>query len=293
MPIIQVLLEVPQEILARLASGEYVRDAAGIIRWAKGTEKAGEIVVHLKEISQTGWEVAQPVGPNLFFPMGALAAIQLAGFIYLGYQLKQIRQAIESLRQDVKNILTQVDIMREQQWLDRLSRVAHGVEHLIDSQFRPSLLEEARNSFREARGEIKLFLDNQEPRVLVEYLPQAEQLTKGLCVGFAGEYVCLQRQRAEFSEMAHVCDRYSNILSETGQNLSNTPNIARIVPSQRYLANYSRLVPLRQELAIAQKGIASEKEFVTALDGIGREQVSTSRDAVPPDTNKAVMVVYP
>lgn len=293
MPIIQVLLEVPQEIMEGLASGRYARDAAGIIRWARGTEKAGEIVVHLKEISETGLEVGQTMGPNLLFPMGALMAIQLAGFIYLGYQLKQIRQAIESLRQDVKKILNHVEIIREQQWLDRLNRVAHGVEHLIDSQFRPSLLEEARRSFREARGEIKLFLDNQESMVLVEHLPQTEQLTKGLCVAFAGEYVCLQRQRAEFSEMAHVCDRYSDMLSETRQNLSNAPNIARIIPSHRYLTNYSRLAPLSNELSTAHERILAEREFVKVLDRIGTEQVTALSRSLPSDVNKAVLLVYP
>mgnify|MGYP005839996183 FL=1 len=293
MPTIQVLLEVPSEIMKGLESGQYVRDAAGIIRWSKGTEKAGEIVAHLKEITDMEWSPAQPVGPNLLIPMGALMAVQVAGFVYLGYQLNQIRRAIESLQQDVTKILTNVEMIREQQWLDRLDRVAHGVEHLLDSYFRPNLLEESRNSFREARAEIKLFLQNQEPMALVEYLPQTEQLVRGLCVSFVGEYVCLQKQNAEFLEMAHICDRYSGILSDTSRRLSEAPPISRIIPSQRYFSNFHGRRKLQERIDRTQRTISDERSFVEILDKVDRDRLSEMRGALPPEAEKAVMVVYP
>lgn len=293
MPIIQVLLEVPTEIMEGLASGQYVRDAAGIIRWSKGTGKAGEIVAHLKEITDMDWSPVQPVGPDLLIPMGALMAVQVAGFVYLGYQLSQIRNAIASLQQDVTRILTNVEMIREQQWLDRLDRVAHGAEHLLDSDFRPNLLEEARTSFREARAEINLFLQNQQPMALIEYLPQTEQLVRGLCVSFAGEYVCLQKQKAEFSEMAHICDRYSGILSETGGRLSAAPAISRIIPSQRYVSNFGGRETLQERISRTQERIRDERSFVETLDKVDRDHFSDLRGALPPGAEKAVMVVYP
>ncbi len=293
MPIIQVLLEVPSEIMEGLSSGRYVRDAAGIIRRAKGTDNAGEIVAHLKELTDMDWQPAQLVSPDLLIPMGAFMAVQIAGFVYLGYQLKQIRKALESLQRDVHAILTNVEMIREQQWLDRLNRVAHGAEHLLDSDFRPNLLDEARSSFREARSEINLFLQNQQPMTLVEYLPQTEQLARGLCVAFAGEFVCLQKQRADFPEMAHICDRYSGILSETRSRLAEAPPISRTIPSERYLKHYGGLKPLQEKLSTTQETLAGERQFIETLGKIEGDCWQEVKEALPPGAEKAVLVVYP
>jgi|GEM_PF-1649495 len=293
MPIIQVLLEVPAEIQEGLASGRYVRDAAGIIRWAKGTDNAGEIYAHLREISETGWQAPQAVGPNLLLPMGAMMAIQIAGFAYLGYQLKQIREAIEVLGKEMTRILDHVEIIRQEVYLQPLSRVAHGIEHLMDAAYRPPLLDEARSSFREARGEINTFFRRQESMALVEFMPQTEQLLKGLCVSFAGEYVCMNRQRSEFDEIRHVCGRYANIISETRQKLSFAPPINKILPSSRYLANFPRLRPVQQELTEVHQQLLAESEFIWALKGIELVRVEALSMRLPSEEGGAVMVVYP
>ena len=49
MAIVEILVEIPRAIQEGLNSGEYVRNAAGVIRWASETERAGQIVCHLKE----------------------------------------------------------------------------------------------------------------------------------------------------------------------------------------------------------------------------------------------------
>lgn len=222
-----------------------------------------------------------------------MMAIQIAGFAYLGYHLKQIHQAIEALGKDIKRILDHVEIIREEVYLQPLSRVRHGIEHLHDAAHRLPLLDEARNSFREARGEINWFFQRQEPTALVEFMPQTEQMLQGLCVSFAGEYVCLNRQRAEFVEMEHACSRYASIISETQEKLSNSPPISKIAPSSRYLENYPSLRPLKQEFAEIQKKLLTEKELIRALDAIGRNHVAAEIENLPPEGGRAVIVVYP
>lgn len=293
MSILQILVEVPHEIMSGLQSGYYTRDAAGIIRWARGTEKAGEIVVHLREISSE-WQAAQPTAPNLLLPMGALMAVQLAGFAYLGFQLKQIGNAIASLHQDVHHIMTGVQAIREQQYIDRLNQVAHGVEHLMDAQFQPALLDEARKSFGKARGEIRLFLDHQTPVALVEHLPQTERLLQGLVVSFAGEYMCLHKRRAELAEIGHVCHRYSDIMSEAGTKLREAPPIHRPpLQSSRYLANFTRIRPLREGAELIAKRMADERQFVETLAKVDSSTLLDLSKAALPSTDKAVMVLYP
>jgi hypothetical protein len=287
MPILKILVDVPSEIMKGLSDGLYTRDAAGIIRWAKGTGHAGEIVVHLREIGSS-YQLPQPIAPNFLFPMGAFLAVQLAGFAYLRMQLKQIGAAITSLQQDVSKILRHVEVIREQQYLDRLNRVAHGVEHLVDAEFRPGLLHEAQKSFGKARAEIRLFLEHQSPVALVEYLPQTELLLQGLSVSFAGEYMCLHKQRAELVEISHVCHRYGEIMSLSGAKLLKAPPIHKPpIQSARYLTNFSGIRPLRKKLIQTGESIAAEEQFVTTL-------AETDTDVEALDiSGRCLLAVYP
>ena len=293
MPIIEILVQVPQKIMHGLNSGYYTRDAAGIIRWARGTDKAGQIVVHLREI---GSGVLQPqlVAPNLLLPMGAIMAVQLAGFAYLGFQLKQIGTAIDSLHQDVGRIMADVQILMRQPYLDRLNRVAHGVEHLRDARFRPALLEDARKSFREARGEIRWSLDQQSPVRMVEYLPETELLLQGLAVSFAGEHMCLHKQRAEFDEIGHVCRRYSDIMSTAGQKLLQAPPIHKPpIQSSKYLGNFRAVRPLTERVRETKESIAGEEQFTRSLAEI---EPTFLRDFKPDEisgSDKYVLALYP
>ena len=293
MSILKILVEVPSEIVTGIMAGHYTRDAAGIIRWAKGTERAGEIVVHLREVG-SDWQTAPSINANPLFPVGALMAVQVAGFVYLGYQLKQIREAISSLHHDVVTILRHVEVIRQQQWLDKLNLVAHGVEHLHDAEFRPELLDEARKSFGKARGEIRFFLQTQSPVALIENLPQFELLMQGTCISFAGEYMCLQRQRADLAEIGHVCRRYASIVSDTKRKLMEAPPVHRPpIQSSHYLRHFPEVKPLTGRIQMIEDSMSGESEFVEALarldpavlDGAAKSQLERSR--------KSVMVLYP
>lgn len=295
MSVLQILVDVPHDIMKGLQSGYFTRDAAGIIRWARGTENAGEIVAHLREIG-SDWQAASPmpIHPSSLFPAGAFMAVQIAGFLYLGYQLKQIREAISSLQHDVTAILRHVEIIRQQQWLDKLNLVAHGVEHLHDVEFRPELLEEARKSFGKARGEIRFFLQMQSPVSLIEHLPQTDLLMQGVCISFAGEYMCLQKQRADFAEMAHVCRRYSTIVSDAKHKLMEAPPINRPpIQSSNYLTNFRGIKPLRERVGLIEERITAEEAFVVALDKVDPTLLSGLSKQDLPRTERRVMVVYP
>lgn len=293
MPILKILVDVPYEIMKGLKAGYYARDAAGIIRWAKGTPNAGQIVVHLREIG-SGVLQPQPVAPSLLLPVGAFMAVQLAGFAYLGFRLQQIEIAIASLHQDVRRIMEGVQTIIEHQYLDRLNRVAHGVEHLRDAEFRPALLDEARTSFGKARGEIRLFLDHQTPVALVEYLPQTERLLQGLTVSFAGEYMCLHKQRAELAEISHTCHRYREIMSEAGEKLLQAPPINKPpIQSSQYFANFGSIRPLSERVIQTRERIASEEQFIRSLAAVEPKFLTDFKAPEISGSDKFGLALYP
>jgi hypothetical protein len=293
MSVLKILVDVPSDIMNGLKAGYYTRDAAGIIRWSRGTENGGEIVAHLREIG-SDWQTGQTIGPNPLLPIGAFMAVQVAGFAYLGYQLKHVQEAITSLHRDVGAILNQIEIIREQQCLNRLNFVAHGIEHLRDAEFRPELLSEAGKSFGKARGEIRLFLEMQSSVALIEHLPQTDLLIQGTAISFVGEYVCLQKQRAGFDEISHVCMRYASIVSRAKQKILEAPPIHKPpLQSSVYLKYSSESKSLSGRLNAIEERIQAEREFVEALAKVDPTVLNDLAGKKVENEYKSLMVLYP
>ena len=77
--IIKVLLEIPGEIAKGLKNGTMVRDAAGVVRIAKGNPGAGQTVTHLREVAVPTQEAASMA----FSPMLLHGAMHLAVLAYV------------------------------------------------------------------------------------------------------------------------------------------------------------------------------------------------------------------
>ena len=259
MNFIWVCLEVPLDIASGLASGQLVRDAAGIVRWAVGTKKAGEIVCHLKEAGSF------LNAGGLMLPMGAMMLMQAAGFAYLGYQLKAIHSAIEGLRSEVCRIAKATDSILRMQWRERLMPVARGMEYLCDARLRPGLYVNAHNALREARGEISLFFSMTAPAELVEHLPQTREIISGLSSSMAGEYLCLQAQRADKQETLAVLDRYAEIYQTAKESLASCPKMTTMLPTARQFQHYRDARTLESGLQEIIGAIQGEQEFAEAL----------------------------
>ena len=282
---ISVALEIPKEIMEGLRSGKYIREAPGIIRWAKGTENAGKIFAHLREA--TG-ELSNTLGQKILLSVGAVAAIQVAGFVYLGYELKKVRQAIQTLHHDVGNILNTVEIIHQTQWIEKLQCIFHGIELLNQTTVNLGFLEEAQKSFTKGRGEISQFILHQNPIKLVEYLPQMEELVKGMGICFAGEYYIFQKRKADIEEIYHSIDRYNELFADIKNKLEQIPPVTHRLPSLKQLENTKKLKTFLAQISATINYIQEEKSFMSALSCADREEILPLEN-----NNSTFLILYP
>lgn len=300
MSVIRVFLELPSEIAKGLASGQYVRNAAGVIRWAAGTDSAGQVVCHLKEILVPGNPVPHPVfpiqpamGQALLLPIGAMMVFQMAAIAFLVHKLDNIEKAVEAMHTDVKSILDKMDKIATHLWLEPLIPVAHGAEFLLGARFRPDYLEESRKSFVKARAEIKLFLSRQGHMDLLEHLPAAEQLFLGLSTSLTGEYFCLQSQEAQADEVEHVLGQYQELFSNCNYKLAQIPPLNRYVPTPAQLRHQPKLKPLMTKVCDTYECIDAEKIFARALSGENRKLLSDHFGSLQGGTVRGTVLIYP
>ena len=272
MATLHVLMEVPEHIRKGLVSGQYVRDAAGVIRYAEGTPNGGQIVAHLKEIGN----YAQ-MGSGLMVPFGAVMAIQVTGFVYLGYQLKNIQKAIESLHADVKKIVDVVEKIHERQWLENLRPISYGVETLLEARFNDALLVDANRYFREARAGINQFITQQKSPALIEYLPLTEQLVDGLSVSLSGEYCSLAGLKSSRSEIDHVLTRYHQTLEILDMRVSEFMRERKRIPSAKEVEAYSQVSTFRNKLNDGCNLIDGERNFINLLGEVEPKELKQLR----------------
>lgn len=300
MSVIKVFLDVPEEIAQGIVSGQYVRNAAGVIRWATGTDKAGQVVCHLKEILVPENPIPRPVfpiqpamGQALLLPTGAMMVFQMAAFASLMQKLDKIETAIEAMHTDVKSILEKMDKIATHLWLEPLIPVAHGTEFMLGARFRPNFLEESRKSFVKARAEIKLFLSRQGHMDLLEHLPAAEQLFLGLSTSLTGEYFCLQAQEARADEAEHVLAQYQEIFSDCNNKLAQIPPRTRYVPTPAQLRHQPKLKPLKAKMSDTYECIDAERVFAKALSGENRRLLSDHFGSLPGGDVRGAVLIYP
>lgn len=283
MSTIRIVLDIPEHILQGLENGSYVRDAAGVIRWASGTEKAGEIVCHLKEIGE------YQLAGELLVPMGVMLATQLAGFLFLGYKLDKIQNAIEGLKSELRRVKNIVELIHLEIWLSKLKRVHHGIEHLVDGS-----IKDAQKAFREGRSDIGYFLHHQQPSMLVAYLPQTEELLKGLCISFAGEYICMQSKKSRLAKSNSMFQRYCEIFEATKQKLDQFPSINKVLPNSAQLENFRAIEPLKNKITNTNQWILSEEEFAKAIRTVDNEDAKrlVNEDIMRDSNRKIILELY-
>ncbi len=108
-----VVREIPPEVQTGLISGKY-QLYGGVIRWASGTENAGQIVKHL--VPSPG---LIPGGmPNMSIQLeqiirmvtlttslsGLNLAVSYVGFILINAKLNEVDKRLKEIQQDVKDI---------------------------------------------------------------------------------------------------------------------------------------------------------------------------------------------
>jgi hypothetical protein len=268
-------MEIPEHIQKGMASGQYVRDAAGVIRYAEGTPNGGQIVAHLKEIG-----AYTQSGGGLMVPFGATMAIQVAGFLYIGYQLKNLQKAIECLHGDVKKIVDMVEKIYERQWLENLTPISCGVETLLEAQFKDALLEDANRYFREARAGINQFVAQQKSSALIEYLPLTDQLVDGLSVSLSGEYCSLAGMGSDRREIDHVLARYHYTLKTLDTRVNEFIREQKKIPSAedvKAYKNFPHVPDFRKKLNDGCDLIDGERNFIYLLDQVEPKELEQLR----------------
>lgn len=165
--ILEVLLEVPETIFAGLKSGDFVRDAAGVVRVAQGRPGAGSIVAHLKEHGGAGVQH----GANLELMVST--ALQLAALKHIDSQLGRIRGQLGDLQRAVDAI--HVDV-RETLEHSRAAIIA-DVRVGVDFWARFQELDAGDDSYR-AEAERRFFTGRRRVLDTLEALPADELIAK-------------------------------------------------------------------------------------------------------------------
>lgn len=93
---IQVVRAIPKEVIKGLILGEY-KSYGGVIRWAAGTEKAGQIVRHLVPVM-----TEQAIKSSI---SSILSPLNLVGTAINGYQIHRVSKKVDSLTLMTEDVL--------------------------------------------------------------------------------------------------------------------------------------------------------------------------------------------
>lgn len=107
------------EIIQGLLNGEMTR-YGGVIRWAKGTEKAGQIVKHLTESSPLTYSIEKGLSQLMGLTQIAAGAsvlnlgVSVLGFAYMGYQLHQVQKSLANILTALNEVDNRLNVISGQ-----------------------------------------------------------------------------------------------------------------------------------------------------------------------------------
>lgn len=150
--VMEILVEVPQEILDGIARGEYIRKGGVVV-----TKEGHKVIAWLKETIATGSNVP-PINPVV----AGVVVVAAAGFIMLNNKLNHIIELEENIGHTVKEVKDIVEDIRNYQYTslfaDYRSAVTYAERGIREN--RNGLLENARNLFIQVGERVIGFLDN-------------------------------------------------------------------------------------------------------------------------------------
>lgn len=273
MPNIYVSLEIPEYIWKGIQSGQYVRDAAGVVRYAGGNPSAGQIVAHLKELGSS----TVPFSGNILLSVGALAAINLAGFLFLNSKLTQISGKLDQLAADVSDLKRKVGEIYDNQCISLFYPMYGAIEYLYEARVDCSMVGEARKKFIEARGQLGGFLEAKNAVSLIENLGVTDRVLNGLAMSFAGEYSCLHMMQVDGPAVDSVITRYKMSLGSAKSKLESF-RCKGIVPDLKELEAMKNLKSSKtsvERIENTLRYLDSESLFSKALQSVPREQIQS------------------
>lgn len=166
---VEVLLEMPQDIIEGLNDGTYKR-FGGVIR-----NQTGDIVSHLREIGYQKFEndnypselQEQLKLLNITSNMSSITSIlnlsvSTIGFIYLSQKINKIEKKLESMDAKLNVIIELLEDAKEKQEIRDLSvlkNAIHLAERALKSKYKQEEFKEARKLFGQARMFYQLILD--------------------------------------------------------------------------------------------------------------------------------------
>jgi predicted nuclease with TOPRIM domain len=131
-----VTRDIPSEVITGLMAGQY-KLYGGVIRWAAGTENAGQIVRHLLPIGQTIEPLVQidalaattqqvlQIATGTMVMAGLNLAVTAVGFAVLNEKLKSLEGKLNELQKEVKAIRALLE-------LEERARLAAALRDLLN-----------------------------------------------------------------------------------------------------------------------------------------------------------------
>jgi hypothetical protein len=231
----KIYLGIPEWLAQHLANGTMVRDAAGVIRWAKGQSSGGQIVAHLRE-STTSASTNAATGLNV-----ATIGLQMANLAYMKARFDQLQYITEQILSDVRALSATCDHILEleyQSWL-RVSMEAceHYRRYLRDGDV--SYLNRACEKFTDGFSNIKQLVRSHTPERMAAQIRRIDFFLQI-------DHLCAALEQQALAAVGRTPAQRNDILSdrlsfyrETHEKLGTIPRPSIQLPSLDIISNSS------------------------------------------------------
>ena len=247
--ILEVLLEIPEELAKRLATGELVRDAAGVIR-----NQQGHIVKHLQEISSTIMQdpskipiPAQPAlaANALFGAAGVVVAVQAIGFLYLNSKLNRIEKTLNALQSNIQDLKNEIRTIQNTQFVCFVNPIEQAIEWFHSTSTDLSLLDTCYEKCIDARGTISNFVNNRHGEYFTSNLRETSYITRAIFTILSFECISMQQKGKTFDQINATIHRYEEFIRIMNKKINTYYTIAR-----KRLPNSSTIKTLQNRASI-------------------------------------------